>query len=311
MFNLLFFSFLESQFNKQYSSSTSTQLAKPEPLSMHRADPQPSALGAAQVSPARKRWESYAKRIWSAVGATQLWPRLPQTSVGDLAPAKKPRMSTESDNSHSESPRHVPSRLICSFSYPCSRAHRSKGIVASSSTTGTASPYSSNQCFSDTYGTCRRRPPSRAQFPAPNKTPSAALALLHTLDNIFFEIPTHARTTCKSAIFSLRRLHFARRPRSVSRRTTGKSKGFHPQSQLPGGQQDIRRTVEEKSTPTVDLNRLSRGDRRPGPLRCRSPKWHRLASLCQKSSIARCHPPVPFAAGGSLRERHRRNPLDH
>ena len=34
----------------------------------------------------------------------------------------------------------VPNRLICSFSYPCSRAHRSKGIVASSSTTATASP---------------------------------------------------------------------------------------------------------------------------------------------------------------------------
>jgi hypothetical protein len=35
---------------------------------------------------------------------------------------------------------YVPSKLICSFSYPCSRAQRSKGIVASSSTTGTASP---------------------------------------------------------------------------------------------------------------------------------------------------------------------------
>ena len=35
---------------------------------------------------------------------------------------------------------YIPSRLICSFSYPCSRAHRSRGIVASSSTTGTASP---------------------------------------------------------------------------------------------------------------------------------------------------------------------------
>jgi D-galactarate dehydratase / Altronate hydrolase, C terminus len=35
---------------------------------------------------------------------------------------------------------YVPSKLICNFSYPCSRAHKSKGIVASSSTTGTASP---------------------------------------------------------------------------------------------------------------------------------------------------------------------------
>jgi hypothetical protein len=34
----------------------------------------------------------------------------------------------------------APSKLICSFSYPCSRAHRSRGSVASSSTTGTASP---------------------------------------------------------------------------------------------------------------------------------------------------------------------------
>ena len=34
----------------------------------------------------------------------------------------------------------IPNRLICSFSYPCSRAHKSKGIVASSSTTATASP---------------------------------------------------------------------------------------------------------------------------------------------------------------------------
>jgi hypothetical protein len=34
----------------------------------------------------------------------------------------------------------VPSKLICSFSYPCSRAHKSNGIVASSSTTATANP---------------------------------------------------------------------------------------------------------------------------------------------------------------------------
>ena len=31
----------------------------------------------------------------------------------------------------------VPSRLICSFMYPCSRGHRSRGMVAISSTTGT------------------------------------------------------------------------------------------------------------------------------------------------------------------------------
>ena len=175
-------------------------------------------------------------------------------------------------------------------------AHRSSGIVASSSTTGTARPSWSSRCSSGRCGRCRRRPRARARFPAPNRTPSAALFLLRTLDNKFFENSTHARRACRSATSSRRRLRSARRRRSACRRTAGKSKEFRPRSRSRGDRQDTRRTVEEKSTRAIDRKNLPRANRRASRLPVSSAAAANSRSPCQKSSIACCHPAGPFCA---------------
>ena len=72
---------------------------------------------------------------------------------------------------------------------------------------------------------CRRRRRARARFPAPNRTPSAALFLLRTLDNKFFGNSIRARRACRSATSSPRRLRFAKRRRLAYRRKAGKSRG--------------------------------------------------------------------------------------
>ena len=105
---------------------------------------------------------------------------------------------------------------------------------------------------------CHRRPLARAQFPAPNRTPSAALFLLRRTDNKSSETSIRARTACKSATSLPRRPRAARLPQLACPRRAGTSKEFRPRSSARDGQRGIRRTVEGKSTPAIFLGVSSR-----------------------------------------------------